>query len=375
MEDIEEKYWDIAGIVIGVNGQKEMIAQFEKQFAGCELESQPECVDLKIRIVSSIDECEFKPKYFPLSGNINFNETTFSKKTNKYTYVIKNLFSVDMLTEVAIVDKEVVGIMEGINRAKYGRGKEYWKCQSYMNYALFWMIFAISLQKRDKAFIHSSISIINGKAVILCGTGGCGKTSTLFKLMENEKNVYLAEDFGIVDKNGRAYFNPKMVTMYASDVKYGQKDLVAYKEKMSGRDAAIWKVDCALNRNPRRRINPKELLGEERVGKDAEIALVVFLVREERDDTVCEDINKEDLIYRMTEATYRELKELFELLSNIHALGGKDIPYPSVEELKLRHSDILRSALENSRGCLCRVRRKGGPEEILAAVRKWSSTN
>lgn len=375
MGNTVKRYWDIAGITICVSGYKEIVEQFGLQLLGCELEMEPRITDLRIRIVESTEECGFVPQYFSLSGSVRFNANSFSKKTNKYIYIIKNLFSQDDPTEVTIIDKENVGIMEGINRAKYGKVEAYWKCKSYMNYSFFWMVLALVLQKKNKVFLHSSIAIINGQAIVFCGTGGCGKTSTLFEMLEKEEALYLAEDFGIIDQNGLAYFNPKTVTMYASDVKYGQKDLVSYIERMSGRDNIIWKIDCALGKNPRRKINPKELLGATRIGNSAKVGLVVFLIREERNDTVCEELNKEDLIYRMTEATYRELKELFEILSNINALGGKSIPYPSIEELKLKHSEILRDAINNAKGCLCRVNRKNGPDEILRAIWKWSDKN
>lgn len=367
----EERYWNIAGLNLCVTGPKEMVNRFSEQFLGCEINVKPDFTDIIIRVVSSLGECDFEPKYYSLSRSIQFNDNAFSKKTNKYIYVVKNLFLKDLTTEIDIVDKEVVGIMEGINRAKYGKDKSYWKCESYMNYGFMWMIFALSLQKKEKAFIHSSIAAIGGKAVTFCGTGGCGKTSTLFKLFERDDTAYLAEDFGILDKTGKAYFNPKKVAIYASDIKYGQRDLVAYRRKMSGRDDLIWRMDCALGTNPRRKANPRDVLGENRIEKEAKINLFVFLAREERVNTICENADIDEIVYRITESSYRELKELFELLSNIHAIGGRDIPYPSIDELKSVHSEVIRSALESSKFCLCRVNKNGTPNDILNAISKW----
>ncbi len=371
MDDRKKRYWNIAGIIIGVCGKKEMVAQFGQQFLGCELETKPVNVDLKIEVVSSIDEGKFQPTVFSLAESIKFNDNTFSKKMGQFTYIIKNLFEHNLPTEVIIVDSGTIDVMRGLNRIRYGKSEEYWKCESYMNYGFFWMIFAVVLQKNNKLFIHSSIAEINGNAIVLSGTSGCGKTSTLFKLFEKKEVSYLAEDFGVIDENGVAYFNPKKISIYASDVRYGQHDLVAYRKKMSGRDDIMWRMDCALKRNPRRKVNPKVLLGQQRVKKSADVNLIVFLVREERDNTICEHIDKEDLIYRITEASYRELKELYELLSNIQALKGKNCAYPTIEDLKQEHSAILCKALANSRGCLCRVSRKGTPNDILAAIRKW----
>lgn len=367
----EEKYWNIAGLNICAIGSKEMVNRFSEQFLGCEINVKPDFIDIIIRIVSSLDECDFKPKYYSLSRSIQFNDKAFLKKTNQYIYVVKNLFLKDSITEIDIVDKEVIGIIEKIDRAKYGKDKSYWKCESYMNYGFMWMIFALSLQKKGKAFIHSSIVAIDKSAIAFCGTGGCGKTSTLFKLFERNDTSYLAEDFGILDENGIAYFNPKKIAIYASDIKYGQKDLVAYRRKMSGRDDLIWRMACGLGRNPRRKVNPQDVLGENRIEKEAKVSFFVFLAREECENTICEEANIDEIVYRITESSYRELKELFELLSNIHAIGGRNIPYPSIDELKLAHSEVIRCALENSKYCLCRVNKNASPDDILLAVSKW----
>ena len=69
-----------------------------------------------------------------------------------------------------------------------------------LSYSLFWYIFNISLLKKNKSFIHAGIySNSSDEATIITGTGGCGKTSTLFKLLEDNKSKYISEDFGIIE--------------------------------------------------------------------------------------------------------------------------------------------------------------------------------
>lgn len=368
-------YFEIGKLFISISGNDTIVNVMGEQFSHCRLDEKPPIIDLQIRFIHDIRDTDFKPEYFPLSGLISFNQNTFYKKTYQYTYVIKNLFTNNMPTEVYISDQGGSCITDTIIRKMRGIDKSYWRCESYMTYAFMWMVFAITFQKKERAFIHSGIIAIDGKATVFCGTGGCGKTSTSFKLLEKENTSFLAEDFGIIDKNGIAYYNPKRVTMYASDVRYGQKDLIAYRKKMSGRDDLVWRIEDLLKRNPIRKIDPYELLGEKRIARKAKIELFVFLVREERKDTICEDIEIDDLIYRITESSYRELKELFELLSNIHALGGKETTYPAIEELKAAHSEVIRSALQNSNFCICRVNRKGSPDDILNAISKWKTKN
>ena len=239
---------------------------------------------------------------------------------------------------------------------------------SIMNYSCFFYLFPVLLMRRNKVFVHCGIAENAGKAFVMCGTGGCGKTSTLMEFLSKEGFKYLAEDFGILGKDGRAYFMPKKMAIYQSDAKYKNPDVVKGLRKLPLTYRVHWKFFELCKWNPRYRFAPKELFGEERVAKDAMLNKVIYVSRvRENMPLRYSAIDIEELCTKIRHASFRELKQLSEILNNIRAVGDAEIrnSYPEPAQLETRYEQLLREGLTGKNIGLLEVPLKADPREIV----------
>lgn len=115
--------------------------------------------------------------------------------------------------------------------------------------------------KRNKSLIHSS-GVTNGKrAVLIGGTGGVGKTSTLLNLAKMDENIsFLNDDMAVLDSEGFAYPNfayPKIYAYNTINNPYLERLIL---EKRSFLNKLHWKKRSKKNKaGVRRRISPVKL--------------------------------------------------------------------------------------------------------------------
>lgn len=77
----------------------------------------------------------------------------------------------------------------------------------------------VLLMRRNKVFVYCGIAENAGKAFVLCGTSGCGKSSALLDSLQKDGFKYLADDFGIVGKDGRAYRELKQLSEILNNIR------------------------------------------------------------------------------------------------------------------------------------------------------------
>ncbi|MTI80461.1 MAG: hypothetical protein FH758_06180 [Firmicutes bacterium] len=367
---LNKKYL-VGPILIELEGSGELFKLIDKEFKVCEKSNQKELADLKIKILNPEQKISFDPKYYSLSGNIAFDNNSFLKVEKGYSYLVKNLFDFSSNTEVTISYSEkqnMVSLLKNIllSLPTGFSNKGIQIKNSIMSYTLFWYLFHIVLLKKNSTFIHSSITDKNSKGIVIAGTGGCGKTSTTFKLLENDTFKYLSEDFGIITIEGKAHYNPKFTSIYSSDVRYGQKHLVKYvDEKMSKSDKVLWNSYKTLGGNPIRKIAPVDLLGEEKLKDETLIEQVYFFARSNNDEIHIEEITNDELADRAVNASFRELNFLFELLANVHAVGYMDTQFPNLSEIKEKTKAIYKEAFKNAQKKLVYVPLKSTPDKII----------
>ena len=71
------------------------------------------------------------------------------------------------------------------------------------------------LNVSDLSLIHASgVVLSNGKAILLGGTGGIGKTSLELELCLNEKASFLTDDIAVIDKEGFLWPNLSFPKIY-----------------------------------------------------------------------------------------------------------------------------------------------------------------
>lgn len=371
-----EKY-KVGPAIIEVYGNCSVSDEIKNELMSGIFDSENEDPDLQIRVYDSKKLMTFEGEFYSLSGGIAISGSDIMKKEGQFTYVIKNLFEDSKSCELLIyydVDKSFKRKLRNAISA-FRNVNGYLKHESLitlniMNYSLLWYVFSVVLTNKKAAFIHSSIMQLNNRGLVLAGTGGCGKTSTGLKLVSEKDAKYLAEDFGIVDSEGNAYFSPKNMTIYGTDVRFGQQELVDYiSNKMSKWDKFLWNNSLRAGRNPKRKVSPTELFAEEKIGTQTKLKDAYFLVRCECKDVSIEEVSLSEFVDRSMSASFRELKALYEIVKNTEAVSYKNSNRINFRDIEDRIREIYLSAFKNSNTMIIYVPLKSSPDKILDALK------
>lgn len=302
------------------------------------------------------DEMNFKPECYSLSKRITFNHDTFHIKKQGRSYSVKNLFKRNKPTDVVLyvpsansygLKSKILGTLLGTEVCKHDLYSRF--ALSVTDYSSLWYIFAITLMKCSCVFVHSGMLALNNKGIVLSGTGGCGKTSTMMELVSNGSGYqYISEDFGIISSEGKLFDMQKKAAIYSTDVKWGNPILVKAINNLPSSLRREWNLKIKMGRIPVHHFSPKELFGD-KIAKSANIEKVFFLRRVmSQGNATSRPLQYKEIAERIKNASFRELKELYEILCNIRAVGGQDYwsSYPSIQELESWYMSILEPVLE-----------------------------
>ena len=304
---------------------------------------------LKLHILNEKDKLKINEKFYAVSTSIAFNRDTYRVNNGThYAYAVKNLFRADVPTEAWIKPKgssksEKLCSVPPFRFAFKHHDKYSIFAKRIANYSCLWYIFAITLMKIDAVFIHSGMVGKDDGGIILTGTGGCGKTSTMAELISNHGWNYVAEDFGILTGDGHLRLMQKKASVHGSDIKYGDPYLNGAVKRLGPVKKFEWKAKKLARKNPVYRFKPSEIFGDH-IKDGAPLTTVAFLSRVRGiSQPEMRVISMEDLADRIRFASFRELKELYELLTNIRAVSGDNYAdsYPAVSELEERYKEIL----------------------------------
>ena len=381
MNQVNIKYYQIAGINMSIQGEGIYAESLRSYFQTEEIQTPSESVLLKVVVENDPAKVTVPAKYYSLSGKIAFNSTAYCVQEQGYVYSVSNLFGATepVVLRICCTKKKNLRnqIRALISPHSVGLGRVQDRfVDSVMNYSCFLYIFAVLLMRQDKAFVHCGIFENEGNAFVMCGTGGCGKTSTLLDALQGDGIKYLAEDFGILGKDGKAYYMPKRMAIYQSDAKYKNPDVIKGLKKLPLTYRAHWKFFELCKRNPRYRFAPMELFGEERVAREGKLHKVVYMSRVQQNmGLTYEDIDIGELCTKIRHASFRELKQLSEILNNIRAVGDAEIRtfYPELTLLEMRYEQLLKEILTGRNIGWLQVPLKANPEEIVAGMMgEWS---
>jgi hypothetical protein len=326
---------------------------------GANPDLQTDSLDLRVRMGDGSES--YEPLIYSAKAQMNFNADTLAVGYHSYfRYQLRDAFEPGATTVLTLFPN-----VRGHARLTHGPGR---LAESIMTYALFWFVFQLALLKRKATFVHGGIFAQDGKATAIIGTGGCGKTSCLFTALEaNPNRVYLSEDFGIMDSEGRASFNPKNLSVYSTDTR--QTLLREYIERnMKGPTALRWKRDLLLGRNPRVKVAPQAVLGDARMGSTVPLGQVYYLVRGEFSQLQVQDISAQELATRCLEVTNREMKTLSELLQLVCANAMDDARFPTAQDISAQARDVYTAGFEGVATRLIRVPRMAPPAEVVRAI-------
>ena len=225
--------------------------------------------DLNI-IVKDENESDlfFLPEGFSLSGGIAFNQEWYRVRKDTFSYAVKNLFNENEITELVLIPKSSrkLNIKRTLSYAlstEIGENNRYSRfVSSIANYSCLWYLFAMTFMKKHSLFVHCGLMAKEGKGILLTGTGGCGKTSTMMELITNSGYSFMAEDFGILREDGMLFDMQKKAAIYQTDVRWGNKYLNDAVLNLKGFEKLNWKIKILLGSNPHHYFKPVEIFGD-----------------------------------------------------------------------------------------------------------------
>lgn len=368
-------YYDLAGITMSIQGDNDCAEALKHYFSTSKVDTVYEQPLLEVVVESNYKNIEIDEKFYSLSGKIAFNEYEYAVKKKNFVYAISNLYNPSEPVKLVIGCKRkrsflnwCLAYIRPQNIGVCGRAEKF--VDSIMTYEVFWYILAVLYMRQDKVFVHSGIASIGNEAYAMCGTGGCGKTSTLFSFLQRKNSKYIADDLGIIGTDCKTYYTPKKMAIYQSDAKYKNKDILQAISKLPFTLKFHWKLFQALGMTPRYRFNPYQVFDESRILREAELKEIIFLSRSNNAGVVKSEIDQNELATKIRHASFRELKELNEILNNIRAVGDESIRshYPSIHDLEKEYENILMKIIKEVKSCQMAVPLKINPEEIIRQV-------
>lgn len=319
-----------------------------------------------IHVSIKFDKIVFKPEV--ISGNyFQFDKNSFLYKSlYPINYQINNLFNYEK-TDIIInfVKKTLKLKLLTILYGKYNLEENI-----ILSYGLLWYILEIELLKRDKTFLHAGIFSKNKEAIAITGTGGSGKTSSLFKILENKEYKYLSEDFGIIGKDLKTYYNPKPLSIYESDIKFNPKILSKTYNFLNKKEKILWNIKVKiLKRNPIIKLNPKLLLND-RIEEKAELKKVLYFLRTDTKDIKIKTITSKELTNRSLNVALREFKMFFEIFTLLNANKKDNYDFLTVDDIINNIRNLYIDIFSKTKNYLIEIPFKEIPENIISILQK-----
>lgn len=363
---MKKYYLEIAGVKIHIENTNELSSSIINDLEAKEIRSDDFLCDLILRF-NTDNFSEYKATIYSAKGSMNFNKDEFFVGyLSGIKYKVKNLFN-ENLTEldIKVDNKNIKTLLRQLYNLDFSSRYK----NVILSYSLFWYILHIVLLKQQKAFLHAGVFSKGNKISVITGTGGCGKTSTLFKLLEEENSYYIAEDFGIVNDQTETFYNPKPVSIYASDMEFGQTILKNYHQKFTSTEKILWDAKSKfLNKNPMIKALPKKVM-DGRIKESGKIDNILYFVRNNSLEISVDNIEIDNLAERILDASMRELKTFNELVLLMRANAPQDYNIPSFEEIRQQTKKVYKKAFENTNNKIVYIPYKTKPDELVSFLK------
>lgn len=352
----------IAGLRISLEGIDDLSTGIAEDM-DMQPEKQSQIGDIHLMTGGSELFSDYSPRVFSAKGSMHFNKEEFYVDyLSEVSYTVKGLWGAGPV--VIRLNSAKSNLKKAFKSKVHGRVRQ--EKDTILSYSLFWYVVHVVLLRKDTAFLHAGVLEREGKGIVITGTGGCGKTSTLFKLLENSEYSYLAEDFGIIDKEARGHFSRKPISLYASDIEFGQRLLKDHYNRLPWREQKLWKLKRkGLKLNPMIKVPPRDLMGDQH-SQSADVGQILYFVRNADDTLTHCDISSQELADRVLNASMRELKTLEELLQLMKANAPTDYPIPEFKEIEEKTRAIYLQAFDKTSKKLVYIPAKTRPDELIA---------
>ena len=211
-------------------------------------------------------------------------------------------------------------------------------------YGIFDAIIHQLMLAKGSVFCHAASIEKEGKAYILSGFGGSGKTGLSSELIFNRNFKFLSDDFALISSNGKAYYYGKKAQIYAYNT---ENNPLLYKNLMANRnllDKLMWHFRKKYYgpKKVRRRMRPEDIFGKERIGKDSPIDGFYFLMRGKVNQPSYIDLSAEEIAQRNTSVIADEINYFLNLCDLWHAANYKAVPQRQIlNQTFLVYKEIL----------------------------------
>jgi hypothetical protein len=375
-------------------GPVSLLAEFDKRYSSVILANLREAKkeksgttpDLHFIIHSEGYKEKSSPQY-SAGKYFQFWDSEFSFRGPSFYARVAGLFSKDEPSRVDVFlnkrfrsKKSIADFFSGIKslvkKGKLDFNRRTDKAIStVMSYSLFWFVIHCALIKKGSSFIHASALERDGRVLLIAGSGGCGKTSTLFRMLENPHCSYLSEDFTILSKDGDVSFSPKTLSIYASDLRGNPSLLINYvKNNFRGVERNFWLYHRdRKGSNPLKKIAPEDVVGNSRICESSPLGAAYFLVRGQYSTLEARKIDSSEFSERSQDASYRELKTLAEIISLGRAVSGNYSNLPSVEEFRTSMKATIEEATKSKPCYLLTIPQNCPPDDVAKFLlgRTW----
>lgn len=316
--------------------------------------------DLSI-VIESVDHIldGYEPVYSSAKHHMSFNRDTFYYD-QPVPFLCTNLFS-EKKCELKISDKAETDIKSILKRLL----SRSINSRPELSYSLFWYIIQNLLLQKRCSFIHAGILSRDEQAMAFMGTGGSGKTSIMFHLLDNLGYSYMAEDFGIISNRGRTFSSPKTLSIYDSDIQSGADILQNTNDTLTFSEKIRWVISkYVFKQNPMKKIPVSSFFAEDKLGGTCNLSKAFYILRTNCKAAEIHEISREELADRLVNVTLREMKKFIELLNLINANTPAGYPFLTVDQFVNKTKEVYKKAFEEVDLLLLELPFKASPTKV-----------
>jgi hypothetical protein len=362
-------FYKFGPLLVDMQGDQRLISALAQDF---ESYRTLDAGDADLRIQITEQSPPFIADFYIGKGRNAFGDRCiYIDKSPYFSYVIEGLFEKEAPTIFTLILKRPGWTRRSIDTLKGLLGVEYSNRYKLLrmlvaNYSLLWSVIAITLLKKDVAFVHAGAVSRDGGITLIAGTGGGGKTSATMQLIERA-GTFVSEDFGMLGADGRVYYSPKAISFYESDLRWGGATSTWVKQSFNTPDRLRWWVLVRLlRRNPLVKVPPQimfpQTLAEGVVGK------AVYLRRLSGENIKGEVIDAEQFAERASWASLREMMPFLEVLCRVQANMEHSRTFLGPEDIRLRMKEIFTTGLAQAQVRLISAPFKATPKSVCDAI-------
>lgn len=350
----------IGPLLVELNGEGKLFDCFCDEIDLIDSVQDNKPTDLIVTLVKrDLKLADYEPTYSSAKQHMTFNNDTFYYN-QPVPFLCKNLFTGDTC-ELQISDNlkfDVKSLLKKLTSISINSRSE-------LSYSLFWYVIQILLLRKGCSFIHAGILSCKDEAMLFMGTGGSGKTSTMFHLLDNPNYCYLAEDFGIISNKGETFLSPKTLSIYDSDIKSGTDILQNTSSILTISEKLRWLIYKSIFRkNPMKKIPIRSFFEKDKLGDTSNISKAFYILRTNSNKPDLYKADKEELADRLMNVTLREMKKFVELLNMINANAPTDHTYFTIDQFMKSTKAVYNAAFDEVDLFLLELPFKATPIEV-----------